>query len=145
MKTPTKFFGALVVMMFALVALNAHAEGEVVCIVAPNTTTAITTGTPSALGDGGTPCPWTYGAVVPMQCVDCVVCYDPNASKSPAGVATVASDVCANFQTGALPADPILIGLSSTQRTISMIAASVGDGGSTCNCKMMATTRRVLQ
>lgn len=143
MKTPTKFFGALVVVMLGLVALNAHAEGEVVCIVTANTGAATTTGTPSALGDGGTPCPWDYGAVVPMQCADCVVCYDPNASKG--GVAAVATDVCANFQTGSLPADPILIGLSSKQQKISMIAASVGDGGVQCQCKMMATTRRVLQ
>lgn len=144
MKTPLKFFALVALGMIALAGL-AHAEGEVVCIVRPNTSAAVTTGTPSALGDGGTPCSWAYGAVVPMQCDDCVVCYDPNASKSPAGVASVGNDVCANFQTGAIPSDPILIGLSSSQQKISMIVKSVGDGGNACDCKMMATTRRILQ
>ena len=139
MKTPTKFFSALVITMFALVAINARAEGETVCIVTANTGAATTTGTRTALGDGGTPCNWIEGSVVGMQCADCVVCYDTTASQG--GVAAVSADVCANFQTGALPADPILIGLNTNQQKISMIAASVGDGGAQCRCKMLSTKR----
>lgn len=142
MKTPAKVFGVFAVLLLVFAGL-ARAEGELVCIVRPNTTVAVNTGTSTGPGaDGGAPCSWAAGAVVPMQCEDCVVCYDPTASKG--GVATV-DDVCANFQTGALPADPILIALSSNQQKISMILASVGDAGTSCRCKMFGTTRRVLQ
>lgn len=139
MKTPTKFFGALVVVLLALVALEARAEGELACIVRANTSAAVNTGTRTALGDGGTPCNWSEGSVVALQAEDCVVCYDPAASQG--GVATVGQDLCANFQSGALPTDPILIGLNTSQQKISVIAASVGDAGSSCNCKFFYTKR----
>lgn len=138
MKTPTKFFGAIALALVVFAGL-AKAEGETVCIVTANTGAATTTGTRTALGDGGTPCNWIEGSVVGLQCADCVVCYDTAASQG--GVAAVSDDVCANFQTGALPADPILIGLNTNQQKISMIAASVGDGGAQCRCKMLSTKR----
>lgn len=143
MKTPTKFFGALVVVAFVLVALNAYAEGETACIIQTSTGAATTTGTRTALGDGGTPCNWSEGSVVAMQCDDSVVCYDPNASNG--GVATVAGDLCVNFQTGNVPADPILIGLNVGQQKISLIAKSVGDAGALSLCKMAYTKRRTGQ
>lgn len=140
MKTPMKFFGAVVIVLVALLALNAHAEGEVVCIIQANTGAATTTGTQTALGDGGSPCSWAPGAVVAMQGVNCVVCYDPTASQG--GTANVQSDLCINFQTGELPADPALIALRTQQQKLSMIAKSVGDGGTLCNVKMALTHRR---
>ncbi len=113
---------------------EARAEGEVSCIMSPNGTTA----SPTTQGDGGTACSWVFGSAVIMQCEDGVVCYDPNASNG--GVATVAGDLCANFNG---TSDPILIGLNPSEKIISLIVKEVADGGATVRCKFAATRRRI--
>ncbi len=122
-------------IMYNLNSAPARAEGEVVCRITANTGTAATT----TQGDGGALCPWTAGSVVVMQCVDAVVCYDPNSSNG--GVATVAGSLCVD-QTG-IASDPVMIGLNPSETRISLILKAASDGGTTANCKFAATRRRI--
>lgn len=177
MKTPTKFFGVLVVVMLALVALNAHAEGRVLCTITVGATATDT----QQITDGGLTCPWTAGATVPMQCPNAKVCYDPAvldrlangsqqmllvrnleadgglgpndggtladggavSSTSVRGAVATTGDFCANFLDSTGSPDPYLIYLDPGQRNIGIIAAEIGDGGSTVNCKFGDSRRRI--
>ncbi len=114
----------------------AHAEGDVVCVMSPNGTTASLT----IQGDGGSACSWVAGATIAVQCPNAKVCYKPDG-----GAAVTTRDLCMNFLTASGSPDPYLISLSPSQKNISLIAAEVGDGGATADCKLAQTARRRIQ
>ena len=132
MKNPLKFFGAFVVVMLTLYAFNAHAEGDVVCVV-----TASAVSRTTVITDGGSACSWVEGSTVAMQCDNAKVCYKPDG-----GPAVVGRDLCADFVNGRGASDAYLITLGSRQKNFSVVLAEAGDGGSTSDCKMALTSRR---
>lgn len=128
-----------------LVVYTAHAEGEVVCLV---TVSGTATDTQKLHTDGGVDCAWGAGAAVAMQCPNAKVCYDPAAKDrlpdggtAPGTPVATTDDLCANFlNSNGLP-DPYMIYLNPDQRNISLIAAEIGDGGTSVDCKFAKTRR----
>ncbi len=64
-------------------------------------------------------------------------------TTSTRGPRATTGDLCANFLDSNGSSDPYLIDLSTGQRNISLIAAEVGDGGSTVDCKFANSKRRI--
>ncbi len=127
---------ACVVAGSLILSSTAHAEGDVVCVITVNTASASLT----TQADGGSSCSWVNGATVAVECPNAKVCYKPDG-----GAAVATRDLCMNFLTASGNPDPYLISLASSQKTFSMIAAEIGDGGTTTNCKLGLTTRRLAQ
>lgn len=148
-----KFALAVSAFVAVLITYTAHAEGEVVCLV---TTSSTATDTQKLHTDGGTDCSWGAGAAIALQCPNAKVCYDPAVrARLPDGGPQVTADgglvpgpaadlndLCANFLNSNGNPDPYMIYLNPDQQNIGLIAAEIGDGGTSVDCKLAKTRRR---
>lgn len=143
-------FCAVMVALGFFPPQKAHAEGEVVCIITVNATTATDT---QQMTDAGTACNWAAGAAVIMQCPNIEVYYDPatndrnadgglpiNVDAGIRGPVASSTDLAASFISNP---DPVLIGLNPNEKNISLLMNSAADAGASGICKFAATRRRI--